>query len=353
MPQTQRGRAAGQNTPNRFERLHLEPVEMELAPDDRLPLLRTVFLKDSSHSILAKNESPDLPFRYSLNPYRGCEHGCIYCYARPSHEYLGFSAGLDFESRIMVKLEAPRLLAEALGRKSWVPQVVALSGNTDCYQPVERQLRLTRMCLEVFLEYRNPVTIVTKNSLILRDLEILKAMARYDLVQVMISVTSLNPAITRAMEPRTSSPSNRLEAISALADAGIPVGVNAAPVIPGMTDEEIPGILSAAAARGASSAGYILVRLPGPVRPLFVDWLRREFPDRSSRILNRIRDTRDGELSDARFATRMTGQGSIAAAIRDLFEIHAARCGLKSTPRVLSTQHFTVQPDSQLDLFTL
>ena len=351
MPHSPRGRAAGHNPPNRFERLHLEPIEMELAPDDHLPLLRTIFFRDSTRSILARNDSPDLPFTYSLNPYRGCEHGCIYCYARPSHEYLGFSAGLDFESRIMVKLDAPQLLEEALRRERWVPQPVALSGNTDCYQPVERRLRLTRMCLEVFLKYRNPVTIVTKNSLILRDIEILKAMARHALVQVMVSVTSLVPSVIRAMEPRTSSPAQRLETIEALARAGIPVGVNAAPIIPGLTDEEIPAILTAAASRGAQTAGYVLVRLPGPVRPLFLEWLRREFPERSGKILNRIRDTREGGLNDTRFGTRMKGEGSIAAAIRDLFEIHAARCNLRSTPCALSTEQFTRSPRAQMDFF--
>jgi DNA repair photolyase len=352
MANAHRGRAAGVNPPNRFERLHLEPIDVELSPEDRLPLLRTVFFRDSSRSILARNDSPDLPFTYSLNPYRGCEHGCIYCYARPSHEYLGFSSGLDFESRIMVKLDAPQLLEETLRKERWTPQVVALSGNTDCYQPVERQLRLTRMCLEVFLKYRNPVTIVTKNALILRDREILASMARHGLVQVMVSVTSLRPPVVRAMEPRTSTPESRLEAIERLASAGIPVGVNASPIIPGLTDEEIPAILSAAAARGATSAGYILVRLPGPVRPLFTDWVRREFPERSAKILGRIRETRDGAMSDARFGTRMTGEGSMAEAIRDLFEVSAARCNLNRRPSLLCTERFAAPARSQMELFS-
>jgi DNA repair photolyase len=351
MIQTLRGRGAGHNTPNRFERLHVEPLDIELAPDDFPPLLQTTFYRDSSHSILARNDSPDLPFTYSINPYRGCEHGCVYCYARPSHEYLGFSAGLDFESRIMVKLEAPRLLEETFRKKNWEPQMVAFSGNTDCYQPVERQLRLTRQCLEVFLKFRNPVGIVTKNAMITRDIDLLKAMARHNLVHVMISITSLNPQLIRRMEPRTSSPDTRLAAIAQLAQEGIPVGVNAAPIIPGLTDEEIPAILHAAAERGAASAGFILLRLPGAVKPLFLEWVRREFPDRASKILNRIRDTRSGDMSDPRFGSRMTGEGKIAQAIEDLFALHAARLNLETRWCGISTEAFSRPGEGQMNLF--
>jgi DNA repair photolyase len=251
----------------------------------------------------------------------------------------------------MVKLDAPRLLEETFSRRGWVPQMVALSGNTDCYQPAERQLRLTRQCLEVFLRFRNPVSIVTKNSLITRDLDVLKAMARHRIVQVMISITSLDSGVIRKMEPRTSSPESRLATIESLASQGIPVGVNVAPVIPGLTDEEIPSILRAAADRGATSAGYILVRLPGPVKQLFLEWVRREFPDRAARIISRIRDTRSGELSDSGFGSRMSGQGPVSLAVADLFALTTARLHLDSRWCGLDSGAF-LRPDSdQIDLF--
>lgn len=345
-----RGRGASFNTPNRFEKTHLEPLDIAVEYDDDPPPLKTVFYPDSSKTILAKNDSPDLPFTYSINPYRGCEHGCIYCYARPSHEYLGFSAGLDFESKIMVKMNAPALLAETFSKRSWEPQMVAFSGNTDCYQPVERKLQLTRKCLEVFLHYRNPVGLITKNALVLRDLDIFQEMAKYDLIHIMMSITSLDPDLIRVMEPRTSTPSKRLEALEVLAKNGIRVGVNAAPIIPGLTDEEIPAILKAAAGRGATSAGYILLRLPGAVKPLFLDWLKHELPDRQGKILNRIRDTRDGDLTDPKFGSRMKGEGEIADAINNLFNIQVRKYGLNKRWHGLATHHF-VRPNDQLGLF--
>jgi len=350
---TARGRAAGFNTPNRFERTHLEPltVDMPTDGDDPRPPVPTTFFIDSSKSILAKNDSPDLDFTYSINPYRGCEHGCIYCYARPSHEYLGFSAGLDFETKIMVKMDAPELLHAALRKRNWAPQMVAFSGNTDCYQPVERRLHLTRKCLEIFLKYRNPVGLITKNALILRDVDILQEMASLNLIHVMISITSLDPELLRYMEPRTSTPENRLKAMKDLARAGIPVGVNAAPIIPGLTDEEIPAILSAAAEHGASSAGYILLRLPGPVEPLFLEWLRRTFPERAGKIINRIQDTRRGQMSDARFKSRMRGEGAIARVIDELFKLNAKKYSLTKRWSGLSTEHFRRQPSAQMEIF--
>lgn len=345
------GRATPLNTPNRFERLAYAPLPIEIPAEDHRPPVRTTFYRDTSRSILARNDSPDVPFTCSLNPYRGCEHGCIYCYARPSHEYLGFSAGLDFETRIMVKLDAPELLEKTFRSKTWKPQVVAFSGNTDCYQPVERVLGLTRRCLEVSLRFRNPASIVTKNSLVLRDLDVLREMARFRIVHVMVSITSLNPELIRVMEPRATAPAQRLETIEELARAGIPVGVNAAPIIPGLTDEEIPSILKAAAERGASHAGSILVRLPGAVKPLFLDWLARNFPERKEKILNRIRDTRRGTLTDSRFHSRMTGEGEIARTIESLFELHAKRYGLECRWHALSTDAFRRPPALQGDLF--
>lgn len=345
-----KGRAAGFNTPNRFEKTHLEPLDIDIAPDEDAASIPTIFYRDSSRSILARNDSPDIPFQYSINPYRGCEHGCIYCYARPSHEYLGFSAGLDFETKIMVKMEAATLLRQVFESKQWVPQMVAFSGNTDCYQPIERQLTLTRACLEVFLQFRNPVGLITKNSLLLRDIDILEEMAAFKIIHVMVSITTLDPELARRMEPRTSSPVNRLKAIERLAKAGVPVGVNAAPIIPGLTDEEIPAILKAAAGHGATSAGYILLRLPGAVEPLFQDWVRREFPERAGKIINRIQDTRQGRMSDARFSTRLKGEGQMAETINRLFTLHAQKHGLSKRWSGLSTEHFRRSGFSQLEM---
>ncbi|MER3525338.1 MAG: radical SAM protein [Ignavibacteria bacterium] len=352
-----KGRGAAFNPPNRFEKTRRETIDIDVSYDDDAPPVRTTFYLDSSKTILARNDSPDLPFRYSINPYRGCEHGCIYCYARPSHEYLGFSAGWDFESKILVKMNAAQLLEQTLQHKRWQPQIVACSGNTDCYQPVERRLHLTRQCLEVFLRYRNPVGLITKNALVVRDLDLLQEMTKYRLVHVMVSITSLDAELVRTMEPRTSTPEKRLETIAMVAQHGIPVGVNVAPIIPGLTDEELPAILKAAAAHGAQSAGYILLRLPGAVRELFVEWLQRTVPDRAGKVLNRIRDTRQGALSDARFGTRLKGEGQIAATIRQLFTLNVHKYGLNNRWSGLSTEHFrrvsreTPNPDDQLPLF--
>ena len=343
-----KGRGASFNPPNRFERLHLEPLEEKWEDDRTIP---TEFFIDTSRSILAKNDSPDLDFTYSINPYRGCEHGCIYCYARPSHEYLGFSAGVDFESKILVKPEAPALLEEAFKQKSWEPQVIAFSGNTDPYQPVERKLELTRRSLEVFLKYRNPVSIITKNFLITRDVDILKELASLNLVHVLISITTLDSVLARVMEPRTSAPTKRLEAIEVLARNKIPVGVNAAPITPGLNDEELPAILREAAARGAITAGYIIVRLPGPVEPLFLDWLERELPDRAPKIINRLKEVRAGRLSDSRFGTRMRGEGEVAKAINDLFHLTCKKYHLNEKEVELSTEHFLRVPEKQMEMF--
>ena len=348
---TPRGRSSPLNPPNRFDKFRLEPLDIDLQYEENQPPVPTVFYNDTSQSILSKNDSPDLDFTYSINPYRGCEHGCIYCYARPSHEYLGFSAGLDFETKIMVKVDAAELLEHTLRKKSWKPQMVAFSGNTDCYQPVERNLQLTRQCLEVFLKYRNPVGLITKNALVLRDIDILQEMAKLNLVHVMLSVTTLDAELARIMEPRTSSPANRLKAIKELAENSISVGVNVAPIIPGLTDEEIPDILKTAADHGALSAGYILLRLPGPVKDLFLDWLQRNLPERASKITNRIKDTRAGEMSDARFGSRMKGEGEIARTISNLFKLNARKLNLTSRWSGLSTEHFVRQSKGQQELF--
>ncbi len=349
------GRGTGLNPPNRFERLSVGPPPEDLAeffegldPDRREP---TVYLKDDSRSILSQNDSPDVGFEYSINPYRGCLHGCVYCYARPSHEYLGYSSGLDFETRILVKEDAPELLAKAFSRKSWTPQPVALSGNTDCYQPVERQLEITRRILGVFLRYRNPVMIVTKNSLIRRDIDILRELARMDLVSVSVSVTTLRQEIARRMEPRTSSIAQRFRTMQELSAAGVPVGVLVAPLIPGLTDEEIPDILGTAAFHGAGSAAYLLMRLPHAVKEVFLDWVQQTLPERAPKILSRIREVREGKLSDAAFGTRMRGTGPVATSIHDLFKVSATRAGLSGSQPPLSTSSFTRRSPGQGSLF--
>ncbi len=339
-----RGRAASGNPGNRFERLS---VELEVPGPDRVP---TVLLRDTSRSILAKNDSPDIPFDVSINPYRGCEHGCIYCYARPFHEYLGFSAGLDFETKILVKEDAPELLKKELASPKWQPQLVALSGVTDPYQPIERKLGLTRRCLEVLAEVRNPVSVITKNALITRDLGLLAELARHRAVTVTISITHLDGSLTRTLEPRTSHPRERLKAVARLAEAGVPVGVNVAPVIPGLTDHEIPQILEAAAEAGATHAAYLLLRLPGAVSDLFVSWLEEHFPDRKDKVLNRIRSLRDGQLNDSRFGKRFRGEGVFAQQISTLFHTARRRHGLARRGPELSTEAFR-RPGEQMALF--
>jgi len=349
------GRGASFNPPNRFTSIVVEKGQGDLAeyfvdPEPDRSVL-TKFYIDHTKSILAKNDSPDIGFRYSLNPYRGCEHGCIYCYARPTHEYLGFSSGLDFETKIMVKHDAHQLLERQFRHRSWEPQVVMLSGDTDCYQLIERKLGITRRCLEVFLRYRNPVSIVTKNALIQRDVDILKELAALDLLLVTMSITSLNHDLIRGMEPRTSAPAKRLETIAVLAEAGIPVSVNACPIIPALNDEEIPSILREASARGAKFAGYTIVRLPHAVKDLFVEWLKRDLPDRAPAILSRIRSVRNGELSCSDFGKRLSGEGQFAETIEQLFQSSCRRYHLNETKATFSTSLFASPRRSQIDMF--
>jgi len=343
------GRGAASNPPTRFTPLRLErDPDWDPAQD---PLPRTQFLEDHSRTIIATNESPDVGFEASLNPYRGCEHGCIYCYARPFHEYLGFSAGLDFESRILVKTDAPRLLRAALSAPRWQPTPLALSGVTDPYQPIERRLRLTRACLEVLAEFRNPVSVVTKNQLVTRDVDVLAELSRVGAALVFISVPTLDAELRRVLEPRTSPPAARLAAVATLAGAGVPVGVLVAPVIPGLTDHEIPAVLSAAARAGARFAGFILLRLPGAVAALFEDWLTRHFPNRKEAVLNRLRAMRGGRLSDSRFGWRMRGEGIFAEQIERLFEVARRKAGLAAHAPELSTAAFRRPAPTQGQLF--
>lgn len=349
-PLPKRGTAA--NPENRFERIRLEP-DLEADGDEDRPSPRTELFRDASRTILSENDSPDIGFRFSINPYRGCEHGCIYCYARPSHEYLGFSAGLDFERKILVKHDAPELLRRALASRRWQPQVVALSGNTDCYQPVERSLGITRRCLEVFAEFQNPVGVVTKSAVVARDADVLSRLAQVEAAHVYISMTSLDREVARRMEPRASRPERRLEAVAALSGAGVPVAVLLAPVVPGLTDEEIPSLLAAAARAGATAAHWTLLRLPPPVDHLFDSWVREQFPHRYERIWGRIRACRNGAVSDAQFGRRMRGEGTYAEHIGQLFRAAARRHGLATALPPLSSAHFRrpAQAGEQLSLF--
>ena len=345
-------RGAADNPANRFETLTCIPdASVPGADEEAARPLRTTFYRDPARSLLSHNESPDVGFDTALNPYRGCEHGCIYCYARPSHEYLGFSAGLDFESRVLVKEDAPELLRKALSSRRWAPRVVAVGSVTDPYQPVERRLRLTRRCLEVFAEFRNPVAIVTKSALVTRDTDLLAELARDDAACVEISITTLDDTLHRAMEPRAAAPRRRLEAISGLARAGIPVGVMLAPIVPGLTDCEIPAIVEAAARAGARSIRHTLLRLPHGVADLFEDWLERHCPERKQRILNRIRHIRGGRLDDPRFHSRMRGSGVFAEQIHAMFDLARRRAGLLGAATPLSAEGFRLPPGSQLPLF--
>jgi len=339
-----RGRGASWSPANRFEKLHVDLKDVDVVhgnlDDEERPRRATQFFRDGTKTIITRNNSPDVGFDTSLNPYRGCEHGCIYCYARPTHEYLGFSAGLDFESKIMVKMDAAELLKAELESPRWKPQVLVMSGVTDPYQPIEKKLRITRGCLEVLTKFRNPVAIITKNRLVTRDVDLLCELASSNAAAVNISVTSLDAELQRVLEPRTSPPSARIETIRQLRSAGIPAGVMVAPIIPGLTDHEVPRILEACSQAGAQFAGYTIVRLPWAVAPLFEHWLEEHFPDRKEKILGRIRDLRgNGRLNNSQWRTRMTGEGIFAEQIASLFEVGCRRAGIGERPK-LSTAAF-------------
>lgn len=357
VPVRAKGRGAQSAPVNRFGQTHVEPDLEHVEHDDEyldgLHNLKTAYFPDASKSIISENDSPDIPFRFSLNPYRGCLHGCSYCYARPTHEYLGLNAGLDFETKIFFKENAPKLLRDWLNRPGWTGQTIVMSGVTDCYQPVERELRITRKCLEVMLEARQPVGIVTKNALVTRDLDLLGEMARLRIASVAVSLTSLDQELTRVLEPRTSAPAARLRALKELHAAGVPTHVMTAPIIPGLNDSEIPALLEAASQAGAKSAGFQLLRLPLTVRPVFLEWLHRERPAEAERVESRIRSTRDGELSASEFGKRMSGTGEMAGQIRQTFEVFSRKFGLTRKPDPLDTSQFRPPNSSsgQLRLF--
>ena len=341
-----KGRGAIANPSGRFERL-----DMSYEPDPDEPVqVPTQFFADNTQSIISYNKSPDVGFETSLNPYRGCEHGCIYCFARPFHEYLGLSAGVDFETKIFVKLNAAELLRKELSAKSWEPQTVVMSGVTDCYQPFEKKFGITRQCLEVFAEFRNPIAIITKNHLVTRDIDILARMAQQNLARVNFSITTLDNDIARTMEPRASTPKRRLEAVKILSDAGVPVNAMIAPIVPGLTDDEIPALVEAVAQAGAESA-VMMVRLPYGVKDLFEQWLEQHFPLRKQKVLNKIRAMRGGKLNEGEFFKRKQPQGEYVESMEKLFALHAKKHGLdrrEHTP--LTTAHFRKVTD-QMTLF--
>ncbi len=315
------------------------------AEDDELPPLRTILTRDATRTIIARNNSPDIGFDRSINPYRGCEHGCIYCFARPTHAYLGLSPGLDFETKILFKPEAAKLLTAELAAPKYKCAVMAMGTNTDPYQPVERDLKVTRQILRVLSDFNHPVGIVTKNHLVTRDIDILADMARRNLAEVFLSVTTLDKDLARAMEPRASAPPRRLDAIRALATAGIPAGVMTAPMIPGLNDHEMEAILDAAVDAGATRAGYVPLRLPLEIKELFEEWLKTHRPDRAERVLSLIRQMRGGKLYDAEFGSRMRGEGPLAILLSQRFAAAVKRLGLNRLGVRLDTSAFHV-PES-------
>ncbi len=360
--QKARGRGALDNPEGRFEvREHVREMDHwadqalrdSYGEDEKSPSqIPTQLFADTTRTIIATNDSPDVGMEATLNPYRGCEHGCIYCYARPGHEYLGLSSGLDFESKIFVKYEAARLLEGELSSPKWQPKTIFFSGVTDCYQPIERELKITRQCLEVLADFKNPVGVITKNHLVARDIDLLSDMASWHGAYVTLSITSLDGHLARTMEPRASQPHLRLKAIESLASAGIPVGIMIGPAIPGLNDHEIPAILKAAADAGARSAHYTMIRLPHAVKDHFQTWLNEHFPDRAQRVLNHIRDTRGGKLYESAFGSRMRGEGVYADQVEHMMTLFKKRYGLTRKGFPLSTDNFNRHArDRQLRLF--
>lgn len=344
-----RGRGAATNPENRFNSIHLQYDEDEETGSLEKP--KTVLIPDHTSQIISRNNSPDIPFDVSVNPYRGCEHGCVYCYARPSHEFLGFSAGLDFESKIIVKHDAPKLLKRELSKKSWKPQALIMSGITDPYQPVEKKLKITRGCVEVLAECSHPLVIITKNALVTRDIDLFVRLAGINAVKVAISITSLDESLTATMEPRTSRPRKRIQAVRELSEAGIPVHVNIAPVIPGITDNEIVPIMEAVAEAGAKSVSIVNLRLPMAVQDIFTKWLDDHHPNRKNKVLNRIRSLKNGKLNLWEFGERFKVYGPFAEQMKQLVQIHAKRLGLNQESTPLSTEYFKRPVTGQMNLF--
>lgn len=345
-----KGRGAQINPANKYlkdayAQIHSEGIDEWWQPDEK-----TEYLEEHAKTIVNKVDSPDIGMWYSLNPYQGCEHGCIYCYARNAHQYWGFSAGMDFERKIIVKKNAPYLLRKQLENKRWQPVPISISGNTDCYQPIERKMKITRQLLQIALEYRQPIGMITKNSLILRDRDILTEMAKRNLVSIFVSITAMDEQLRQVMEPRTASYRQRLRVIAELSKNGIPMGVMSAPMIPGINDQEMPAILKAAHEHGARMAGYTIVRLNDAVGEIFRDWLWKNFPDRAEKVLHLIESCHGGQINDSTWGRRMHGAGSVAGMIEQQFRIHTRQLGLNQERVQLDMTQFR-RPGQQLSLF--
>lgn len=345
-----KGRGAQLNPHNRFEKTRLTRDEPTAIDDWEQPPTPTRYIEQQAKSLVHRVESPDVGMMYSMNPYQGCEHGCIYCYARNSHEYWGYSAGLDFERNIIVKVNAPELLYQALMDPSWQAWPISLSGNTDCYQPAEQHYRITRKLLEICYTFRQPVGIITKNAYILHDQDILAAMARYRLVSVLVSITSLHEELRRVMEPRTTTAQQRLRIIRELSQAGIRTGVMLGPMIPGLNDHEMPAIMKAAAEAGATFSAYTFIRLNGAIKVIFHDWLYKNFPERADKVWHLIEQSHGGKVNDSRWGIRMRGEGPIAELIRQQFIKNNKRFGFYNDRWELDGSHFR-RPGQQLSLF--
>ena len=340
-----KGQGAQRNVINRFDRYTYEPE------DEDFEAVKTTFTEVFPKTIVNPVKSPDLSMEYSLNPYQGCEHGCSYCFARPTHEYWGFSAGIDFERKIMVKKNAPELLEKFFKKRGYVPKTIVMSGNTDPYQPIERKLEITRSLLKVFHDYRHPVSFITKNALILRDLDLITQLAEKNLVSVNLSIPTINEDLRKVMEPRTSSVKNKLKALEVLSQNGIPVNVMAAPIIPALNSDEALNMYKTFSELGAKSAHHILVRLNDTVEPVFVHWLNAHFPDRAQKVLNLIRSMRGGNLGEKRYFERYKGEGNIAEMIHQTFALARRKYFTGKHISPLSTEHFTGTKDQQLRLF--
>lgn len=336
-----KGKGAQINVPNVYASTMVSTEDMD-GLDEELLLNRpaTEVFYETPKKIISRNESPDINLYSSINPYQGCEHGCVYCYARNSHQYWGFSAGLDFESKIIVKRDAPRLLEKEFLKSSYKPSTIMLSGNTDCYQPLEKKYQITRRLLEMFLKYRHPVGIITKNALVVRDIDLLKELAKHDLVMVVLSITSENESLRRLLEPRTASASKKFEAIRKLTEAGIPVGVMNAPILPGLNHHETPAILKRASEAGAVFASYTVVRLNGQIGKIFKDWLIKTYPDRADKVWNQIQELHGGKVNDSEFGRRIKGDGKLAESIKNLFDVSKRKYFKNMEPPRLSTAHF-------------
>ncbi|SEL45960.1 PA0069 family radical SAM protein [Parapedobacter koreensis] len=346
-----KGRGAQVNTHNKFAAQRYVAEHIEGLDEEFLENSATQLIDEHPKKIISINDSPDLPMGYSLNPYQGCEHGCIYCYARNAHEYWGYSAGLDFERKIIVKRNAAEVLERQFNAKGYKPQVIMLSGNTDCYQPIERKLKITRAILQVLLSYRHPVSIISKNNLILRDMDILSELAKLRLVHVAISINSLNEEFRQKMEPRTVTAKGRLRVVQKLSEANIPVMVMCAPIVPGLNSDEMPEVIKAAAGHGAQGAGYTIVRLNGAIGELFTDWVHKAYPDRAEKVLHNIAACHGGKLNDSRWGVRMRGEGELAESIRQLFKLSVKRYMGQAAIPPLRLDLFAPKGGKQLDLF--